>query len=247
MNRPFLIMRLEAPMMSFGTTAVDHIRPSGDLPGLSMITGLLARALGWNRPEHAPLIQELQDRVVYAARAEKIGHDGNTLLTDYQTAELGADDAAWTTTGRPEVRTAGKDTLENKHIRLLEYRTDLRVTVALELDPPQYRPTLDDMAQALQYPASVLFIGRKSCLPSHPVYQGMAEAQSTLDALHGIPSVSPGPDDPVLWNGDHDHASTTLLQTMTMSDLKDWTNNIHTGRRTVATGTMAKIIPGSRQ
>ena len=197
MDRQFLILRLEAPMMSFGTVAVDNHRPSTDMPGLSMLTGLLARALGWNRPAHAPLTQALQARVAYAARAERTVRDGNAALEDYQTAQLSAGDAAWTTRGRPETRAGSPQTNATSYIRTAEYRTDLRVTVALELLPPGPAPTLPDLAQALQFPASVLFIGRKNCLPSHPIFQSSVHAENPLAALHKVPSVSPDAEDPV--------------------------------------------------
>jgi CRISPR system Cascade subunit CasD len=50
-----LLMRLEAPLMSFGTTAVDHRRPIQPWPAVSMLTGLLANALGWDRSDTVAL------------------------------------------------------------------------------------------------------------------------------------------------------------------------------------------------
>lgn len=240
----FLIIRLEGPMMSFGTVAVDGNRPSGDLPGLSMLTGLMARALGWSRPEHNPLSQRLQERISYAARSERTSRHGNAPLHDYHTAQLNADDAAWTTHGRPETRGGSPATHIPPNPRHLDYRTDLRVTAAVTLRDPAEFPTLQDLAQALIRPASVLFIGRKSCLPSEPIFQELTTADNLLDALHRIPSASPDEQDPVLWDGDAAHPSTSLLRTIMVQDLRDWANDIHTGRRTVFTGLMAKPAAG---
>ena len=247
MARPFLIIRLQAPMMSFGTVAVDNHRPSSDMPDLSMLTGVLARALGWNRPEHHPLIQRLQNRVSYAARAERLNHDGNASLIDYQSADLPRTEVAWTTTGRPDTRAGADSPNTFKYIRYAEYRTDLRVTVALELIPADDEPRLQDLAHALQFPKGVMFIGRKNCLPTHHIFRSILQAENTLDALHQTPSISPDPDDPVLWSGDIQHPSTTLLQTLTVPDIRDWANGIHTGRRTVATGTMTKLLHGETE
>ena len=41
-----LILRLRGPLMAFGDVAVDEIRPTDLLPGLSEMTGLIANALG---------------------------------------------------------------------------------------------------------------------------------------------------------------------------------------------------------
>lgn len=247
MSRPFLIMRLEAPLMSYGAVAVDAMRPSADFPGLSMLTGLLARALGWSHYSYAPRTQRLQDRIVYAARNESLARDGNAALADLQTAQLSRSDAAWTTKGIPERRAGSPDTYMPPHLRTLEYRVNLRTTVALELDDPGEEPTLTDLAHALTRPASVLFIGRKACLPSEPICQGIITAESPLDALASTPSASVDHDDAVQWNGDHQHPSVTPLRQHWAQDIKDWRNELHTGRRPVATGTMTKPAGPARQ
>ena len=61
-----LLLRLEAPLMSFGTTAVDHRRPVQAWPAVSMLTGLLANALGWERSDNVAL-DRLQARIRWAA------------------------------------------------------------------------------------------------------------------------------------------------------------------------------------
>ena len=62
----------------------------------------------------------------------------------------------------------------------------MRVTVALRLEPDGEEPTLDDLAQALQEPARPLFIGRKPCLPSTPLYRETVDAGSALAALVAV-------------------------------------------------------------
>ena len=51
-----IVLTLEAPLMSFGREKIDQNRPTWDFPGLSMITGLLANALGYTRwdPPYPP-------------------------------------------------------------------------------------------------------------------------------------------------------------------------------------------------
>ena len=44
-----LILRLEAPLMAFGATMIDANGPTHELPLRSMIAGLIANALGWQR------------------------------------------------------------------------------------------------------------------------------------------------------------------------------------------------------
>ena len=239
----FLMMRLEAPLMSYGGVAVDGLRPSNDFPGRSLVTGLLARALGWSHHSHAPLAQRLQDRLSHASRNEKLVRNGNTPLFDYHIAQLDYNQVAWSTTGVPENR-AGGGLVSNP--RTLEYRTDLRTTVAAQLDPDDEAPTLADLAHALQFPANVLFIGRKTCLPSEPIFHSIIPAGSALEALSQIPSASVDHEDAVQWDGDHEHPSVATLQTGWLQDTRDWRNEIHTGRRPIATGLMLNPLrPGS--
>ena len=42
-----LILRLEAPLMAFGGETIDNLGVVRRFPSASMLTGLLANALGW--------------------------------------------------------------------------------------------------------------------------------------------------------------------------------------------------------
>ena len=81
--------------MSFGGETVDNIGVTRWFPSSSMLTGLLANALGWDRTD-GPRHQALQDRLVFAARIDR-EPPGGVPLTDFQTAQLGARDRGWTT------------------------------------------------------------------------------------------------------------------------------------------------------
>ena len=48
-----LIMRLESPLMAFGGEAIDNLGVIRSFPAASMLTGMLANALGWRRVEGA--------------------------------------------------------------------------------------------------------------------------------------------------------------------------------------------------
>ena len=89
-NRPmpdcrWLILRLEAPLLAFGGVAIDHVGVTRDFPAQSMLTGLLANALGWARTDWEKH-QALQDRLVFAARRDRVEDAGP--LTDTQNARL---------------------------------------------------------------------------------------------------------------------------------------------------------------
>lgn len=182
-----LLLRLEAPLMSFGTLAVDARRPVQRWPAVSMLTGLLANALGWRRTD-VDALEALQARLCWAARLDRPGEP----LHDFQTAQLDKKDQGWTTWGLPEGRDGSPDTYMPPHIRQREYRADASVALALRLDPAVDPPTLQDVAAALRRPCRPLFIGRKSCLPSQPLLAppGLVEAEDALRALESVPAAA---------------------------------------------------------
>ncbi len=173
--------------MSFGTTAVDHRRPVQPWPAASMLTGLLANALGWDRADAAQL-DRLQTRLRWAARIDRPGQP----LNDFQTAQLAKDDKGWTTRGVVEVRDGGPDTYKSPHLRSRDYRADASVLVALRLDAADEAPTLEAIAFALDYPARPLFLGRKGCLPATRLSLGLVEADDAVLALHTMPGLPDG-------------------------------------------------------
>ena len=176
-------LRLHAPLAAFGGEAIDARGVIRDFPARSMLAGLLANALGWTRAmrsEH----QELQDRIVFGALWEQEMALGR--LTDYQTASIRKDDQAWTTRGTPAGRAGGAATYAGSHQRRRDYHADLRLSVVLRLAPEDPTPALDELADALARPARPLFIGRKACLPSAPIFAGWTEAPDVRAALSGI-------------------------------------------------------------
>lgn len=178
MSLTHLILRLEAPLMSFGGVSIDAWGATTAWPSASMLTGLIANSLGMDRVEGAAL-QALQDRLAYACLVLR---EGERLL-DYQTAQLEKSDRGWTTHGMPEERAGGAETYKAPHIREREYWADRNVLVALRLEPEDTGPSVGSIAEALSAPARPLFIGRKSCLPAGPLSLGVVEASDCLDAL----------------------------------------------------------------
>lgn len=182
MRQEHLLLRLEAPLMSFGTTAVDHRRPVQAWPAVSMLTGLLANALGWQRGD-AQALEALQARIRWAARIDRAG----VALNDFQTAQLSKADKGWTTRGVVEERGGGDDAYKSPHLRSRDYRADASVLVALRLEPADETPNLGDLAAALDMPARPLFLGRKGCPPATRIAQGLIWADDAVAAVRSAP------------------------------------------------------------
>ena len=178
MTKRHLAIRFDAPLMSFGGVAIDSIGATDAWPSASLLTGIIGNALGYRRTDDNAL-QKLQDRLVFACRADADG----TQIHDFQTADIQSNDKGWTTRGEPEGRAGGTGTYQGKHIRYRTYWADRIVTIAMRFDPETEAPDLDQVYNALQEPKRPLFIGRKPCLPAAPLAAGWTEGTSALEAL----------------------------------------------------------------
>jgi CRISPR system Cascade subunit CasD len=221
-----LILRLEGPLMSFGDVAIDEIRPTRRLPTRSMLTGLLANALGWSHRDVAAL-DRLQERLRFAARLDREGQ----ALIDFQTAELGKDDLLWTTRGVPAERAGGAATYSGPALRRRHYLADAAVTVAVTLVPIAETPDLAELEAALRRPERPLFIGRKGCPPSRPLLDRVVEAGSLVAALDQVIPLHPsGAGDPLLIETEDEPAEPVARRLIAVADRRDWRLGLHTGQ-----------------
>lgn len=232
-----LILRLEGPMISFGAPIVDNRGVIQEHPPLSMLTGLIGNALGYRHDEFERL-QTLQERIRFAARCDQPGEQ----FTDFQTVDLDQEfmkRAGWTTRGEREDRRGGSAS-EATHIRYRQYLADARYTVALSLQPARgFLLDLDTVADALERPARPLFIGRKSCLPAAPLVAGRTETEDVLRALKEWPADDLPPGEEATreawWPVDLGETDRETRE-LTVSDQRDWANQVHTGQRTLRHG-----------
>lgn len=247
-ERSFLVLRLDAPLMSFGGVAVDQLGVTEPAPTLSMLSGLAGNALGYDHRE-ADRLQRLQERLRYAVRRDLPGEP----LVDFQTVDLGQDflREGWTTRGRPASR-AGGSAKTGTHIRYRHYWADAVFTVVLDLDPADEAPDLDALAAALARPQRPLFLGRKPCLPSAPLLSGRIAARSLRAALAAVPlhpRVTADADGFEAWWPRQDGepaADASAGRAIPVSDLRDWRNQVHTGRRFVWHGRIPREeVPGA--
>lgn len=225
-----LLLRLEAPLMAFGGETIDNFGVIRDFPALSMITGLLANALGWRR-EETERHDRLQERLVMGARIERQG----ARLQDNQNARLGAKDTGWTTWGMPEGRAGGASTYESPHRRFRDYHVDQSLLIALRLEPVEESPSLDEFAAALDRPARPLFIGRKPCLPSQRLFAGWQEGEHVLQVLQAIP-VPTTLHDGVRLQWPAGEGQLPGDRQLDLCDERNWRSGVHGGWRPVREG-----------
>lgn len=217
------LLRFDAPMMSFGAPIVSEEGLVQPFPALSMMTGLLANALGYDRSEAAQH-EALQKALRYAVREDVPGDK----ITDYQTADLGqphlqakskSGSVAWTTWGHLDPRGSGNTATTN--IRHREYWANAEYTIAVSVEGLP----AEELEAALRRPARPLFLGRKPCLPAAPLFWKTVEASAPHQALRA-PSTFRSRAQPMrLWY--------EAEQGTPYTDARDWANQIHVGERLI--------------
>ena len=244
-----LLLDLDAPLMSFGGDMVDAYGVVRDFPAKSMVAGLLANALGWERHD-AAAHAALQERLVMGSARVREGR----RIQDYQTARLGAEDMGWTSWGRTDCRNktsnsyqpdwehqrrTGKLERVVTHIRYRDADADGRVLVALRLDAAGDTPDLDQLAAALDSPERPLFIGRKPFLPSRPFRLGFVEADTIREALAAALALlpeTPEDDSQVCAQWPAAEGLIDGAQEEELTDERHWPAGVHAGLRRVAEG-----------
>jgi CRISPR system Cascade subunit CasD len=226
-----LLLRFDAPLMSFGGVMVDQHGPTDRFPGLAMLTGLLANALGYRHGDFERL-QALQARIHFAARWDLEPEH----IIDYHTVDLGQEKMrypGWTTRGEPEHRAGGADAKFGTHIRYRHYWANGIMTLALTLEGVG-APNLDELEATLRQPARPLFLGRKTCLPAAPLLLERVQAANVLEALCHCPihpRAAGSGNEALAACWPVDIPGGVHARIVSRHDQRDWRNQIHTGRR----------------
>lgn len=174
----FLILQLQAPLSSWGDTAVGEYRGSYEHPGESALIGLLGAALGIRREDEAAHTA-LQQGYGFAVGVQSSGK----LLRDFHTAQVPGRAAL---KGRPHAMrrdelAVPKDDL-NTILSTRDYRQGAASLIAIQPSSGAPYP-LEVLADALRKPQFVLYLGRKSCPPAAPLHPVVITADSAFAAF----------------------------------------------------------------
>ncbi|MGO9446925.1 MAG: type I-E CRISPR-associated protein Cas5/CasD [Thiobacillaceae bacterium] len=158
---PTLLLRLAGPMQSWGIISRFDQRDTGKEPSKSGVIGLLAAALGIDRENWIDL--EPLTHMVMGVRHDRPG----VPKRDYQTAGCAATDTI--------IKADGTQAKNGGVVSDRFYLADAAFLVGLECAD---RAVLENTHAALRNPTWPLALGRKSYVPSEPVWieNGLLEA-----------------------------------------------------------------------
>lgn len=176
----YLVFQLQAPLASWGESAVGEFRGTTEYPAQSALVGLLGAALGLLREDESAHAA-LRDGYGFAVAVLSSG----SLLRDYHTAQVPPRAAL---KGRPQAtrrhELAVPKTTLSTILSTRDYRQDAASLVAVQSrgdgTPPH---TLADLASALRHPKFTLYLGRKACAPAAPLWPQVIEVESAQTAF----------------------------------------------------------------
>lgn len=203
MPEPILILRLEGPLQSWGVRARWSRRDTSSEPTKSAIIGLLGCAAGVIRPDwrsdaEPDMRLEQWDNVLnFGVRIDRSG----MIETDYHTVQ----GRHWQADGKMKTGLSVSGTTPNKaerepphtEITWRDYLHDAAFLVALTVKPEHQADNhdlLETFKSHLERPKWPLYLGRKSCVPSRPIFDRLAnEYQDIENALRTEPWSAPRP------------------------------------------------------
>lgn len=169
-----LLLRLVAPMQSWGTQSHFTNRDTGLEPSKSGVIGLLCAALGKPRDENH---LDNQGKPTLAQMAQlrmgvRVDREG-LLKVDYHTAGKGG-----------YLRAKGEVERKTLIVSHRYYLADAAFLVGLEGDTA----LLGELHYALQHPHWLLFLGRKSFPPSEPIWlsDGLRTGENEQDLYNAL-------------------------------------------------------------
>ncbi len=161
-HHAFLLLRFEGPLQSWGIRSRWDVRDSADEPTKSAVMGMLGAALGY--PMYDPRLEKLDEELMMAVRVEHPGTpmvDFHTISGRMQTAS-----GAW----------RGSTEAPSTIISPRTYLQDAAFLVALQGEIA----LMSRCAEALQAPFWPVFLGRKACIPTRPVFDALSEVYVSL-------------------------------------------------------------------
>ena len=190
MGKAVLLLRLEGVWQSWGERSRWDVRDTATEPTKSGVVGLLGCALGYGMRD-SRLETELDAGLIFGVRVESCGR----VVRDYQTISgfLQSADGNYKSkigiTSIGNLRKRGCDPISDGYtiVSPRYYLEDASFLVALE-ERDGNNGLLTRCEAALKRPKWPVFLGRKACVPTRPVFEILTEEYDGIEeALRKYP------------------------------------------------------------
>lgn len=173
----YLLLWLEGPLQAWGHDSKFGVRDTLNFPTRSGVLGLLCCARGAGGPE-VEWLAKMNALSMEVRAFVRTNVDGQPLLRepalcDFQMVGSGYDDSdPWQSLLIPKTSDGKKAVGGGTKMTYRYYLQDSVFAVVLEVPHEQS----DALAEALQNPVWDLFLGRKNCVPTELIYQGLFDS-----------------------------------------------------------------------
>lgn len=182
MSEPYLLLWLEAPLQSWGHDSKFGRRDTLDFPTKSGVLGLLCCARG-AAGEQIEWLQRWADLDMQVEAYVPVDWQGKAMLglplmRDFHMVGSGYDDQdPWENLLIPKTSDGKKAVGGGTKMTYRYYLQDIAFAVAVQGPEAE----LQNVAEALQNPVWDLYLGRKNCVPTEFIFQGVyADAEQAL-------------------------------------------------------------------
>lgn len=210
MDSRFLLLWLEGPLQSWGADSRFGRRDTLPFPTKSGVAGMLLCALGASgeQTELLARLAPLRQTAVSFLKAEEKPAEREPLLRDFHMVGSGYDDEdPWELLHIPKKADGGKAVGGGTKMTYRYYLQDARFAVVVEV-PGDLAET---MAEALRNPVYDVYLGRKNCVPTEFVLQGLfLDEGQALEAAMEMAAGKGLREDFRVMDGEHDGEPMTL-------------------------------------
>lgn len=172
MSNKYLVLGMEGDFQAYGTDSKYYIRDTDMHPSKSAVIGMILSSTG----KFTPDMEFLGSLTKGYMEVEAYRDPWFRVMTDFHMMGSGHDTSEW---DKQFQLTAIGKTLSPTKMSWRKYLTGVRFKVVLEL-PEEIIPEVVD---GLRDPVHGPFLGRKCCIPSAPVFRGVA---SSLEEARGM-------------------------------------------------------------
>ena len=179
MTNPYLLLWFEAPLQSWGSDSKFGRRETLNFPTKSGVLGLICSALGASGKQVELLAEfALLNMSVISFNKSNIKGQSRvreTLMRDFHMVGSGYDDKdPWQRLLIPKKNDGNAAVGGGTKITYRYYLQDAVFAVLLEV--PVNRA--DEIIHALQNPSWDMYLGRKCCVPTEIIYQGIFDSEN---------------------------------------------------------------------
>jgi CRISPR system Cascade subunit CasD len=161
-----LFLRLEGVLQAWGERARWSVRDTATEPTKSGVVGLLASALGEREDE---ALRKLSRAIRMGVRCDREGK----VIRDYHTVSGGV------MSGEGKIKINRNTKLPETVVSERYYLCDASFLVAIQVEAG----LIEWLAEAVQNPTWPIYLGRKSCVPGRPVFEGIGDYATLRAAL----------------------------------------------------------------